>query len=205
MERSGVFPSHVCAQVDLYFDQSVVSGQPRARVGIVHEYSLTLFVLATPSRRCSYLRSTLQLGTPQVSSYTQSAPGVLSLVWLEFWSLRDSTENEMLTYSMKALHIGESAVCHIRLMSCSRQRVDAHVLFDIGCLYSRRDRNGFSVATDMDGEAPDQDFSQIKMVHGLTLGHVSIATGRGEQGSLRAGYFIDEQRLRDALSLCSVR
>ena len=166
MERSGVFPSRSCAQVDLYFDQSVVSGQPRARVGIVHENNLPLFVLATPSCLCSHLRSTLQLGTPQVSSYAQSAhvglpSNVLSLVWPEFWNLWDSTVDEMLTYSLKALQIGDYAVCHttayIRLMSCSRQRVDAHVLFDIGCLYSRRDRNGFSVATDMDGEAPDQD------------------------------------------------
>ena len=49
MERSRVFPSHSCAQVELYFDQSVVSGQPRARVRIVHEYSLILCVSETKS------------------------------------------------------------------------------------------------------------------------------------------------------------
>ena len=44
---------------------------------LVSELSMStasFFVLAKPSRRCSYLRSTLQLGTLQVSSYTQSAP-----------------------------------------------------------------------------------------------------------------------------------
>ena len=89
---------------------------------------------------------------------------VLSLVWPEFWKLRDSTVDDMHTCSLKALHVGAYAVCHmtanIRLMSCSRSRVDEHVLFDIGCLASRRDRNGLSVATDMDDEAPDQDRSR---------------------------------------------
>ena len=57
-------------QVESYSDQSVVCGQPRARVQIVHVYSPIHCVLVTPSRRCSYL----QLGGPQVSSYTQIAP-----------------------------------------------------------------------------------------------------------------------------------
>ena len=89
---------------------------------------------------------------------------VLSFVWPVAWKLWDSTVDDMLTYSLKALHVGADAACHmtanIRLMSCSRPRVDAHVLFEIGCFYLRRDWNGLSVATHMDGEAPDQDRSR---------------------------------------------
>ena len=80
------------------------------------------------------------------------------------WKLRDSTVDDKLTYSLKALHVGAHAACHmtanIRLMSCSRPRVDAHVIFDIECLYLRRNLNGLSVATHMDDEAPEQDRSR---------------------------------------------
>ena len=169
MERSGVFPSHSYAQMWLYFDQRVVFGQPRARLRIVHEYSLTLFVSDTkspfPLSQVDFAaRGNLRSHLTRTLLQWVFRLNVLSLAWPEFWKLRDSTVDDMLTYSLKALHVGAYAVCHmtanIRLMSCSRSRVDEHVLFDIGCLASRRDRNGLSVATDMDDEAPDQDRSR---------------------------------------------
>ena len=94
----------------------------------------------------------------------------------------------MLTYSLKALHVGAHTAYHmtvnVRVMSYSKLRVDAHVLLNIGCFYLRSDRNGLSVATHMDGEAPDQDRScrskwfTVGPREFITLGHVSIATGR---------------------------
>ena len=115
---------------------------------------------------------------PQVSSYTQIAPVCLpfervSFVWSVSWKLLDSIVDDMLTYSLKALHVGAHAACHmtanIQLMSCSRPRVVTHVLFESGDL--RCDRNGLSVATHMDSEAPirtvltDQDDSRLGFVN----------------------------------------
>ena len=104
------------------------------------------------------------------------------------WKLRDSTVDDMLTCSLKALHVGAHAACHltanIQLMSGSRPRADAHVLFDIKCFYVRRYRNGLNVAQHMDSEAPDQDRSRrprwftVRRREFITLGHVSMATGR---------------------------
>ena len=103
--------------------------------------------------------------------------------------------DNMLTYSLKAIHVGAHTACHmtanIRLMSYSKLRVDAHVILNIGCFYSRSVRNGLSVATHMDGEAPDQDRSRksewftVRPRKFITLGHVSIATGwwRARPGS----------------------
>ena len=116
---------------------------------------------------------------------------VLSFVWPVSWKQWDSTVDDILTYSLEALHVGAHAACHmtanIRSMSCSRPRMDAHVLFDIGCFYLRRNQNGLNVATHMDGEAPDQDRSRrskwftVMPREFITLGHVSIATGRKSQ------------------------
>ena len=111
--------------------------------------------------------------------YTQFAPmclrlNVLSFVWPVSWKLWDSTVDDMLTYSLEALHVG------------------AHVLFDTGCFYLRRDQNGLNVATHMDGEAPNQDRSRrskwftVMPREFIVLNHVSIATGRrrAKPGSL---------------------
>ena len=102
--------------------------------------------------------------------------------------LRDLTVDIMLTYSLKALHVGAHTAYHmtanIRLMSYSKLRVDAHALSEHWCFYLSSDRNGLSVATHMDGEAPDQDRSRrskwftVRPRELITLGHVSIATGR---------------------------
>ena len=101
-----------------------------------------------------------------------------------------------LTYSLKALHVETHGAYHmtinIRLMSCSNLRVDAHVLLVIGCFYLRCDRNGLSVATHMDSEAPDQDCSYrsrwftVRPREFITLDDVSIATGKGEPGLARS-------------------
>ena len=102
--------------------------------------------------------------------------------------LRDLTVDNMLTYSLKALHVGAHTAYHmtanIRLMSYSKLRVDAHVLLNIGCFYLCSDLNGLNVATHIDGEAPDQDPSRkskwftIRPRKFIALGHVSVATGR---------------------------
>ena len=76
------------------------------------------------------------------------------------WEAAELIVDNILTYSLKALHVGVHTTYHmtanIRLMSYSKLRVDAHVLLDIGAFYLRRDRNGLSVATHMDSEAPGQ-------------------------------------------------
>ena len=178
-------PVTFVTQVELCSDQSIVFGQPRARVQIVHEYNPIHFVLVTPNRRCSYL----QLGrTSSLILHTNcsSGPSVWTNcpLWLVSGKLRDLTVDDMLTYSLKALHVGAHATANIRLMSYSKLRVDAHVLLNIGCFYWRSDRNGLSVGTHMDGEAPDQDRSRrskwftVRPRKFITLGHVSIATGR---------------------------
>ena len=55
-EEVWCLPVTFVTQVELYSDHSVVCGQPRARVQIVHEYNTIHFVLVTPNRRCSYLQ-----------------------------------------------------------------------------------------------------------------------------------------------------
>ena len=118
----------------------------------------------------------------------------------------------MLTYSLKALQVGTHAAHHmtanIRLISCSKLRVDAHVLLDIGYFYLRRDRYNLSVATHMDSEAPDQDRSRrsrwftVRPHEFITLGHVTIASGKVEPGlGLSRKWFV--LRRSEFFSICS--
>ena len=99
---------------------------------------------------------------------------VLSFVWPVSWKLRDSTVDDMLNYSLKALHVGTHAACHMTANIGWCRAPDhewTHPFFLILGAFTCVVIKGLSVATHMDANRQlrtvlaDQDGSRLGFVN----------------------------------------